>query len=133
MLRSFALAVLLLLVACDAEDTVSDPLDEYRIPRIESDEPPSPVSARYLASVQAEPGPADRAGRWLQTNAVEMPSQGWVADLETGRSIRLLLLPQDAQDADLDLISIEALAALGVNSPRILVLDVYRDVRALPN
>jgi hypothetical protein len=128
-----AVGLIFALAACqDPAPGVDEPIVAPPVSRPSLQEDPSPVSARYLASVRAELGPSDRAGLWLQSSHVTEPAQGWIADLETGRSVRLLLLPQDAEDVDRHLISVEAMAALGVNLPRILVLDVYRDVRALP-
>lgn len=120
------------LVACDPGPPVDEPIVAPPVVRTDLSEPPSPVSARFVASVQAVLGPSDRPGLWLQSDAVAEESQGWVADLETGRSVRLLLLPQDADDESNALISVEAIAALGVRRPRMIVLDVYRDLRALP-
>lgn len=95
-------------------------------------ERPSPVAGRFLDNIRATPGPATRAGRWVQSPAVGQDGQGWAIDSETGRSIRLLLLPQDADDDTSSLISVEAMVALGVHSARLVVLDLYRDTRALP-
>lgn len=94
------------------------------------EEPPSPVSARFLSHAVAELGPADRPGRWLETIAVTGEAQGWVTDLETGRSTRLLLLPRD--DGIRDRISVEALSRLGVTSARLVVISLHRDARDLP-
>ncbi|MBB5515881.1 hypothetical protein FHS89_001901 [Rubricella aquisinus] len=94
------------------------------------EEPPSPVSARFLTHTVAELGPADRPGRWIETLAVTSEAQGWVTDLETGRSTRILLLPRT--DGTRDRISVEALTRLGVSSVRLVVTSIHYDTRDLP-
>ena len=133
-MRVKIVAICLLISACAAPQTGAR-LDDNaadRPPSTLASERPSPVAGRFLASIRATPGPTTRAGRWVQSPVVSQDGQGWAMDSETGRSIRLLLLPQDADDDTSSLISVEAMAALGVHSARLVVLDLYRDTRALP-
>lgn len=91
---------------------------------------PSPIFARFLDRTTAEPG-SPRAGLWIETTAVTREAQGWATDLETGRSVRLLLQPR-AEDGGFDRISVEALRELGVSSARLVILTLHRDIRTLP-
>ncbi|MEL6680192.1 MAG: hypothetical protein AAFQ51_15930 [Pseudomonadota bacterium] len=119
------LALLPLLVAC---------APEVEVPPVRVEAPTfgaSPINARYLDRTTVELGPVTTPGLWVTSREVEVAQQGWIEDQETGRATRALLLPR-MRDSEVDLISVAAVRALGVTVPRLVVVTLYRDVRALP-
>lgn len=91
----------------------------------------SPINARYLDRTTVELGPVTTPGIWVTSREVVTAQQGWIEDQETGRATRALLLPR-MRDSEVDLISVDAVRALGVTVPRLVVVTLYKDVRTLP-
>ncbi|MEM9010834.1 MAG: hypothetical protein AAGE18_06375 [Pseudomonadota bacterium] len=87
--------------------------------------PPGFREASFAGGVLARIGPAIEPGTWLRTHYVEQIGPGYIVDEETGRIVAVTLVPIPgpvSRDAE---ISVDALAALGIDAPRLVVLSVF--------
>lgn len=122
MISIFALA------ACEGQNVAPVPASLQNAASAPVVEAPSPVTGRTVGSTLVEPATGE-TGRWVAMADIGRPVQGWITDQETGRSAQVELRP--LEQGAIDLISLDALRALGIDQARLVVLDVYYDLSSL--